>query len=63
MHTSRSGRKILILHEADLYRQRHEIENMSARLKNWRRTATRYDRCPILLLSACALAATVFYWS
>ncbi|TCO68721.1 hypothetical protein EV655_1071, partial [Rhodovulum euryhalinum] len=24
--------------------------------------ATRYDRCPILFLSACALAATVIYW-
>ncbi len=24
--------------------------------------ATRYDRCPILFLSACALAATVMFW-
>ncbi|MCA3461653.1 MAG: IS5/IS1182 family transposase, partial [Rhodobacter sp.] len=40
----------------------HRIENMFARLKDWRRIATRYDRCPILFLSACALAATVMYW-
>ena len=59
---SRMGRKIHIPHDADLYRQRHKIENMFARLKDWRRVATRYDRCPILFLSACALAATVIYW-
>jgi transposase len=59
---SRSGRKIQIPHDADLCRQRHKIENMFARIKDWRRIATRYDRCPILFLSACALAATVIYW-
>jgi transposase len=42
--------------------KRHKIENMFTRLKDWRRIATRYDRCPILFLSACALAATVIYW-
>jgi transposase len=59
---SRAGRKDPIQHDTDLYRQRHKIENMFARLKDWRRIATRYDRCPILFLSACALAATVIYW-
>ena len=59
---SRRGRKDVIPHDADLYRQRHKIENMFARLKDWRRISTRYDRCPILFLSACALAATVIYW-
>ena len=60
---SRAGRKVPIRHDADLYRLRHkiEIENMFARLKDWRRIATRYDRCPILFLSACALAAIVIY--
>jgi len=43
-------------------RRRHKIENMFARLKDLRRIATRYNRCPILFLSACALAATVIYW-
>jgi transposase len=42
---SRAGRKDPIQHDADLYRQRHKIENMFARLKDWRRIATRYDRC------------------
>lgn len=58
---SRAGREVPIHHDADLYRLRHTIENMFARLKDWRRIATRYDRCPILFLSACALAATVIY--
>jgi transposase len=59
---SRSGRTIPIPHDADLYRLRHRIEKMVARLKDWRRIPTRYDRCPILFLSACALAATVIFW-
>ena len=59
---SKSNRKIQIPHDRVLYRKRHKIENMFARLKDWRRIATRYDRCPILFLSACALAATVIYW-
>jgi len=58
---SRAGRKVQVPHAAELYRQRHKIENMFARLKDWRRIATRYDRCPILFLFACALSATVVY--
>ncbi len=59
---SRKGRKTIIAHDADLYRKRHRIENMFARLKDWRRIATRYDRCADLFLSASALAATVMFW-
>jgi transposase len=51
---SRKGRKIVASHDADLYRKRHKIENMFARLKDWRRISTRYDRCADLFLSACA---------
>ncbi|WP_028095538.1 IS5/IS1182 family transposase, partial [Pseudodonghicola xiamenensis] len=40
--------------------QRYEI--MFGRLKDWRRVATRYDRCPKVFLSAVALAATVMFW-
>ncbi len=32
-------------HDPALYRQRHPIENLFAKLKDWRRIATRYDRC------------------
>jgi len=28
-----------------LYKQRHKVENLFARLKGWRRIAMRYDRC------------------
>lgn len=59
---SRRRRKTSIPHDQDLYRQRHRIENSFARLKDWRRIATRYDRCPKVFLSACALAAIVIFW-
>jgi len=59
---ARRGRKTAATHDANLYRKRHKIENMFARLKDWRRISTRYDRCADLFLSACALAATVMFW-
>ncbi len=34
---------------------------MLGRLKDWRRVATRYDKCPKVFLSAIALAATVLF--
>jgi hypothetical protein len=34
---------------------------MSGRLKDWRRAATRYNRCPMVFFSAIALAATVIF--
>ena len=43
-------------------KRRNRIEIMFGRLKDWRRVATRYDRCPKVFLSAIALAATVIYW-
>ena len=43
--SSPKSRKVEIPHDKDLYRQRHKIENMFAKLKDWRRIATRYDRC------------------
>ena len=33
------------------YKQRHKVENMFAKLKDWRRIATRYDRCAHTLAS------------
>ena len=59
---SRKNRKVPIEHDADLYKKRHKIENTFARIKDWRRVATRYDRCADLFLSACALAAVVMFW-
>ena len=34
------------------YKRRNRIEIMFRRLKDWRRVATRYDKCPKILLSA-----------
>ncbi|MCF8487059.1 MAG: transposase, partial [Rhodobacteraceae bacterium] len=43
-------------------KRRNRIEIMFGRLKDWRRVATRYDRCPKVFLSAVALAAIVMFW-
>ena len=59
---SRKNRKVPIPYDEARYRKRHKIENSFARLKDWRRVATRYDRCPKGFLSACALAAVVMFW-
>jgi transposase len=59
---SRRGRKRRIPHDRKLYRQRHRIENMFGRLKDWRRIAMRYDRCAHTFMSAICLAATVLFW-
>lgn len=58
---SKKNRKVPIPHDAMLYRQRHKIENMFGRLKDWRRIHTRYDRCDHTFMSAIALAATVIF--
>ena len=55
---SKSNRKIQIEHD----RERHEIENMFGRLKDWRRIHTRYDRCAHTFMSAICIAATVIFW-
>ena len=34
---------------------------MFGRLRDWRRVVTRCDRCPKVLISGIALAATVFF--
>lgn len=59
---SRKNRKEPIPHDEKLYKDRHKIEIMFGRLKDWRRVATRYDRSPTVFLSAIALAAIVIFW-
>ncbi len=39
------GRRNPADHDATLYPKRHRVENLFARLKDWRRIATRNDRC------------------
>ena len=59
------GRKIrnkAVKYDKRRYKRRNRIEIMFGRLKDWRRVATRYDRCPKAFFSAVALAATVIFW-
>jgi transposase len=56
------SRKAPIAYDKVLYRQRHRIENMFGRLKDWRRIATRYDRCAHTFFSAICIAATVAFY-
>jgi transposase len=58
----RSSRDKPVKYDKCRYKRRHRIENMFGRLKDWRRVAMRYDRCPKVFLSAIALAATVMFW-
>ncbi|RSU52456.1 IS5 family transposase [Sphingobium yanoikuyae] len=59
---SKKNRKVPIPHDAALYRQRHKIENMFGKLKEWRRIHTRYDRCAHTFMSAICIAAAVIFW-
>jgi transposase len=58
----RKQRKTTVKYDKRRYRRRNRIERMLGRLKDWRRVATRYDRCPKVFLSSIALAAVVIYW-
>ncbi len=61
---SKKNRKVQIEYDKILYKQRHKIENMFGKLKDWRRIATRYDRCAHTFFSAiCIAAAVIFYLS
>ena len=58
----RKQRKTPVKYDKRRHKRRNRIEIMFGRLKDWRRVATRYDRCPTTFLSAIALAAVVIYW-
>jgi hypothetical protein len=59
---SSRSRKIPFAYDKALYRQRHKVENLFAKLKDWRRIATRYDRCAHTFFSAICIAAAVIFW-
>ncbi len=59
---STQSRKQPFPYDRALYRQRHRIENAFSRLKDWRRIATRYDRCAHTFHSAICIAAIVTFW-
>lgn len=58
----KKNRKTKIAYDKELYKQRHKVENMFGRLKDWRRIAMRYDRCAHTFFSAICIAATVIFY-
>lgn len=55
----RKSRKKAVEYDKRRYKRHNRIEIMFGRLKDWRRVATRYDRCPETFFSAIMLAAIV----
>ena len=58
----KKNRKIQIDYDKTLYKQRHKVENMFGKLKDWRRIAMRYDRCAHTFFSAICIAAIVIFY-
>ena len=58
----RKQRKTPVKNDKRRYKRRNRIEIMFGRLKDWRRVATRYDRCPKVFFSPIALAAIAMFW-
>ena len=58
----RKNRRVQTAYDTELYRQCHRFENLFAKLKDWRRVATRYDRCAHTFRLAIVIAATMLLW-
>ena len=58
----RTNRREPVAYDTELYQRRNLIERMFGRLKDWRRIATRYDRCAHTFFSAICIATTVIFW-
>lgn len=58
---SNRSRKVIIPHDAGIYRHRNHIERCFNRLKHFRRFATRYDRRTIHFTGFVLLAATMIW--
>lgn len=59
---STMSRRTPIPYNKTAYRERNLIERMFARLKDFRRIATRYDKLARNFLAGALLAATVIWW-
>jgi transposase len=58
----KSNRKVQYQYDKAAYKKRHLVENLFAKIKDWRRIHTRYDRCAHTFMSAICIAATVIFW-
>ena len=56
---SKADRKSPIPHDADMYRWRHLVENYFAKIKEFRRIATRYDKTDTSFEAMIHIVATV----
>ena len=56
---STRSRKAPLPYDKALYRQRHRVENMIGRLKDWRRVATRYDKLARNFLAGVQIACAM----
>ena len=59
---STTSRRRSIPYNKAVYRQRNVIERMFARLKDFRRVATRYDKLARNFLAGALIVATVVWW-
>ena len=57
----KNSRKHSRTYDRHLYKARHLIENLFARLKQYRAIATRYDKTALNFLGAIHLAAAVVW--
>ena len=58
----RKNRKRRVHYNKKLYKKRHKVENMFAKIKDWRRIAMRYDRCAHTFFSAICIAASFIFY-
>ena len=58
---SNRSRKVLIPHDADLYKTRNRIERCFNKLKHFRRFATRFDRRAVHFLAFTHLASAMIW--
>ena len=62
LHSASQKPKTMHSYCKTLYKQRHKVECMFGRIKDWRRVATRYDRCAHTFFSAICIAASVIFY-
>ena len=58
-----TSRKRPIPYDTVAYRQRNTVERLWARLKDYRRVATRYDKLADNFLAGVLIAAIISYWA
>jgi transposase len=55
----RRNRKVLIDYDQEMYKWRHLVENFFARIKEFRRIATRYEKTDTSFAAAIYLTSTI----